>query len=187
LAAARGEMQQAADASWLVRTLMPRMKPAHVFYYYFRDAQRRAPGCDANDSDSALYVPSNDANTPDAPRPAANIVFSGSAVPSAYTGTPAGGSAQDVTLTGSIYPGGLLDAKYHIEYGTSNGYESYSDERDAGSGLGLADVKVNLAGLAPGTTYHYRLVAWNSEGAEGPSYGGERTFTTPEHQLVSEI
>lgn len=186
-AAPMGERQQAADAAWLTGVLMPQVAPVHVFYYYFLDAQRRVPSCDPGNADTALYAPSPDPNVPDGPRAAAAFIFAGKGVPSAYTGPPATASEEQVSLAGTVYPGGLLDSRYHVEYGTSASYGSYSREGDAGAGARPANVRIEVSRLLPGTVYHYRLVAWNSEGAQGPSYGRERMFTTPERQLVSEI
>jgi hypothetical protein len=176
----RGEAGQAERARWLVDSLIKNRKPEHVFYYEFLLKERERPGCPAQTEDGALYAPSADPNAPDAPRPAASFIFAGKGVPSAYTGTAAVSATEPLaTLAGSVYPGGLLDAKYHFEYGATASYGMYTTEEDAGSGGGEAPAGLSVAGLAPNTTYHYRLVAWNSEGAEELSYGGDGTFTTP--------
>jgi hypothetical protein len=172
----RGERQQAADASWLAKRLMPNIAPAHVFYFEFLYGYGQPPPCTQVYDDTALYVPSGDPYATDVPRAAAAFIYNGKGFPWAYTGRPSSVATLDVTLTGSVYPGGFLDARYHFEYGISAGYGSYSPEGDAGSGLGRApEASIRLSGLAAGTTYHYRIVAWNSEGA---NYASDQTFQT---------
>jgi hypothetical protein len=181
-----GEREQAIDASWLVNRLMPAIRPVHVFYYELLFEDRRPPPCRGSDSDTALYVPSGDPNAPDAPRAAANFIYDDQGTPSAYTGTAAaaatatgaraGAGPGHVMLTASIYPGGFQIASYHFEYGSTAGYGSYSPEGDAGAGLGRVAVSIGVGPLQAGTTYHYRVIAWNGEGA---AYGADRTFTMP--------
>lgn len=179
-----GEIGQAERARWLVDTLIPNRRPEHVFYYEFLLKERRRPGCPSEPEDEALYVPSGDPNAPDAPRPAASFVFGGAGVPAAYTGAAAPGTTgATATLTGSVYPGGLLDASYRFQYGTTRSYGRDSSSQEAGSSTGSVAASVAVVGgLAASTTYHYRLVAWNREGAAGQSYGADRTFATPSLQ-----
>ena len=67
------------------------------------------------------------------------------------------------TLQAEINPLGT-DTTYHFEYGTSTAYGSSTPLVDIGSGEGDAPVSVHLDGLAPGTVYHYRVVATNTLG-----------------------
>jgi hypothetical protein len=62
-----------------------------------------------------------------------------------------------------------------FEYGTTTDYGSTSPPAPAGSGSTPTTVTADLAGLSPGTTYHYRLVA--SHGAR-TFPGGDAVFTT---------
>ncbi len=170
-----GEAGQAERAEWLVNNLIPTRKPEHVFYYEFMLGGRKQPSCGGSeDEDGALYVPSSDPNAPDAPRPAASFIWVDKGVPWGYTGGATNVQPKQATLTGSVYPGGHLDARYHFEYGTTTGYGSYSAEGDAGSGSGLSGASLTI-GLEPGTTYHYRIVAWNGEGS---TTGADNTVTT---------
>lgn len=67
-------------------------------------------------------------------------------------------------LSGSVNPQGVA-ATYRFEYGTTTGYgTSVPEEAVAATKSGLG-VSANIAGLAPNTTYHYRLVAANNGGA----------------------
>lgn len=178
-----GALGQAQRARWLIDTLIPVRRPAHVFYYGFLLKERKTPDCRTEREDDALYVPSADPDAPDAPRPAASIVLAGAGVPAAYTGAatdpPAAAGPAGATLTGSVYPGGRLPAAYHFQYGTSTAYGNDTPAAAAGAGTGAAPASATLDGLSAETAYHYRLVAWNAEGALTPSYGADRTFTTP--------
>lgn len=50
-----------------------------------------------------------------------------------------------------------------------------AEDGDAGEGHSQVAVSQNLSGLAPGTTYHFRVVAVN---ASGTTIGADRTFST---------
>jgi hypothetical protein len=174
------EIGQAERAKWLVNTLMPYAKPEHVFYWEFLLGERKQPTC--SETDDALYVTSSDPNAPDAPRPAAAFIYGGSGFPWGYTGAPTVINGEEATLTGSLYPGGVLTAKYHFEYGPTTSYGSYSSEGNAGSGLGGVGENTTIGSLVEGTTYHYRIAAWNTEGAD---YGTDATFTTLHRPTVT--
>lgn len=78
------------------------------------------------------------------------------------------------TLNGSANPNGQSTTAY-FEYGTTPSYGAKSAAKGLGSGRSTANVAIGVSGLAPGTTYHFRLVATN---ATGTSVGGDQTFTT---------
>jgi hypothetical protein len=84
-------------------------------------------------------------------------------------------SMNEATMLGGIYPNGN-DTVYQWQYGTTTSYGLQTPITDVGSGPAPVSVTDNLTGLAPSTTYHYRLVAQNSAGT---SYGYDFTFTTP--------
>ncbi len=69
----------------------------------------------------------------------------------------------EATLRAEVQPGGV-QAKYHFEYGPAEAYGSSTAEASAGSGTTLVMVSAPLTGLAPGTLYHYRIVASSSRG-----------------------
>ena len=78
------------------------------------------------------------------------------------------------TLTGTVNPQGI-PASYWFEYGPTTAYGSQTPAATAGSSALTQNVSAALSGLAPGTTYHYRIVATN---ASGRAEGADRTFTT---------
>ncbi len=84
-------------------------------------------------------------------------------------------------MSGAIGPEGL-ETSYELDLGTDTTYGT-SIFGKAGGGAENVGVSVNLQDLAPGTTYHYRFVAINSDGR---AYGADQTFTTPAyaHPLV---
>jgi hypothetical protein len=70
------------------------------------------------------------------------------------------------------------DTHYHFLLGTTAAYGTsvpVEEEVDLGSSFGVRPVSLPVAGLAPGTTYHYALVASNSQGTV---QSGDEVFTT---------
>lgn len=93
-----------------------------------------------------------------------------------YTDTLGSSTA---SLLGGVYPNGLVTRAWW-QYGTTTGYGSTSTPNEIGAGTAEVSVAGALSGLAPSTTYHYRLVAQNSDGT---SYGYDYTLTTPPGSL----
>jgi hypothetical protein len=96
--------------------------------------------------------------------------------------TPPGvttGAASNVTLTTATVAGTIetreLATSYVLELGTSSEYGT-SIAGEAGASGEPVQIAVPLRYLAPGTTYHYRFVAVNSDGR---TYGADQTFATP--------
>lgn len=94
--------------------------------------------------------------------------------PPLVTTGPAGAvSATSAVLTGTVDPRGKA-ATYTFEYGPTTAY----GQKVGGSvaqATGAASVAESVAGLAPGTVVHYRLIATTTDGTTA---GGDRTFTT---------
>jgi hypothetical protein len=87
------------------------------------------------------------------------------------------------TLNGTVNPKGI-ETTYQFEYGTTTGYGSKApaSPKTVGSGTGSVEVSEGIEGLAPETTYHFRLVASN---AKGTTNGLDQTFTTPSWEILS--
>src|SRR5262249_35764018 len=64
---------------------------------------------------------------------------------------------------------------WHFDYGTTTSYGSRTGNQNAGSGGAVVNVSTAVSGLAPSTTYHFRLVASSSAGT---STGLDQSFTT---------
>jgi hypothetical protein len=106
--------------------------------------------------------------------------FTTSAAAPTLDTTPAFASnitSTDATINASVNPNGSATT-YHFEYGTSTTYGTIAPQPDgdAGNGGTAGTVSTPLTGLAPGTTYHFRVVADNGVG--GPQPGADATFTT---------
>jgi hypothetical protein len=83
-------------------------------------------------------------------------------------------SATTAALSGGVYPNGL-DTTSFWQYGPSTAYGQQTTSTDVGSGSAPVAASAALAGLAPNTTYHYRLVAQNGDGT---TYGYDYTLAT---------
>ena len=80
-------------------------------------------------------------------------------------------------LKGPVNPQGLATT-YYFEYSTAANFSGSVKTTSAPAGSGSADypARAAISGLAPDTTYHYRLVATNSSGTAQTD--GTATFTT---------
>jgi phosphodiesterase/alkaline phosphatase D-like protein len=94
--------------------------------------------------------------------------------PLVETGAATGVTQNAASVSGTVDPRGA-GTTYEFDVGADTSYGSRVFGT-AGSGSGPAAVTAGLQGLAPGTTYHYRLVAASSFGT---TYGADQTFTTP--------
>jgi hypothetical protein len=77
-------------------------------------------------------------------------------------------------LSADVTPNDLATT-YRFEYGTTAAYGSQTTAGSAGSGPAPVAVYATLGGLAPETTYHFRVVATH---ASGTTTGADATFTT---------
>jgi hypothetical protein len=109
------------------------------------------------------------------------------APPSVTTGPVSDLSSSKAVLTGAVTPQGV-QTTYYFDYGES---ASYGLRAPAGGGTGHAgvgfvarSVGLQIAGLKPGMTYHYRLVAANSAGIVT---GDDRTLHTPTAVAVARV
>jgi hypothetical protein len=96
--------------------------------------------------------------------------------PVVTTGAAASVTQATATLTGTVTPNGA-PATYFFQYGPTTLYGAQSAATAAPA---KTTVAVPIAGLAPFTTYHYRLVAQNSHGL---TKGKDRTFKTKRQPL----
>jgi hypothetical protein len=94
--------------------------------------------------------------------------------PPTITGSVAFPTSTEASLTAMLNPGHDL-TRYHFEYGTSTAYGTSTPERTVPASGKDAQVRQALTGLAPGSTYHFRLVATNSTGTVR---GGDAVFVT---------
>ena len=81
------------------------------------------------------------------------------------------------TVHGTVDPNAAAVSRCVVEYGTGPGYgaEQPCAPSAVGNGDAPISVGVDLDGLRPGTTYHFRFAATNSGGT---AYGPDRTLRT---------
>jgi hypothetical protein len=96
--------------------------------------------------------------------------------PEATTGDPSSVTTTAATVAGAVSPHST-PTSFHVEYGPTSAYGAVAPAVDApvGSDAGPDPVSQAFTGLAPATTYHYRVVATF---AGGSSAGADKTFTT---------
>jgi hypothetical protein len=94
--------------------------------------------------------------------------------PSATTGAVTSIGSTTATITGTFNPNGT-STSWYFQYGTSTSYGTKTTTTSGGSGTSDTNVSASLTGLAPGTTYHYELVATSTGGT---TEGGDGVFTT---------
>jgi hypothetical protein len=98
--------------------------------------------------------------------------------PGVSTGGAANVAQQTARLTGAVDPNGDTTG-YQFQYGPTSAYGSVTPEVTI-SGDGNRTVTADIGGLAPATTYHYRLIAHNGKGV---SKGKDRTLKTKAQPL----
>ena len=79
--------------------------------------------------------------------------------PGVTTGGAANVAQQTARLTGAVDPNADTTT-FQFQYGTTSAYGSVTPEQTA-AGDGKRTVTADISGLAPATTYHYRLIARN--------------------------
>ena len=108
---------------------------------------------------ATLHVASND---PD--ENAFDINLTGTGITAVTTAAVTGLSTTAATLNGSVNPGGLVTTA-QFQYGLTTGYGSVGAVTlSPNNGTSAQSVNAALTGLAPNTTYHYRLSATNAGG-----------------------
>jgi hypothetical protein len=93
--------------------------------------------------------------------------------PGVTTGGAANVAQQTARLTGAVDPNGDTTT-FQFQYGTTSAYGSVTPEQTIG-GDGKKTLTADISGLAPATTYHFRLIARNGKGL---TKGGDKTFKT---------
>ncbi len=83
-------------------------------------------------------------------------------------------SETGATVEGTVDPENA-ETKYYFEYGPTTSYGSKTAEASAGSGTANVEESKPLTGLTASSTYHYRVVATNSQGTTD---GADKTFST---------
>jgi hypothetical protein len=106
----------------------------------------------------------------------ADVTFTtGGNPPSAvWTGPATGVGAERAGVTGAINPNGA-PTTWYVQYGLGAAYGLQTFPSTIVAGSVAVPVSTTLAGLAPATLFHYRIVAFHGAVA---SYGADQTFFT---------
>jgi hypothetical protein len=99
--------------------------------------------------------------------------------PTATTGGVANIAPSSAVVNATVNPRDR-ETTYFFRYGTTRVYGAQTPVKSAGAGTAGRRVAEALGGLAPATTYHYRIVARNSLGV---TRGADRTFKTARQPL----
>lgn len=97
-------------------------------------------------------------------------------IPVATTSGAADLAQTTATVNGTVTPNGRTTGLRFV-YGTTTGYGQATGRQDVGAGDAARAKSAALSGLAPGTTYHYRVEALR-EGDQVAVVGGDQTFQT---------
>ena len=101
-------------------------------------------------------------------------------IPDVTTGSASEIGATGATLNGTVDPDGLPVSECRFEYGPEENYgQSIPCVETVGSGNGVVAVHAKIAGLAVGSTYHYRLIAGNANGSNPGAYEAFSTLPAP--------
>ena len=100
--------------------------------------------------------------------------------PTPTTGTSTGVGETGATLNGTVGADGSSTA--YFQYGTSTAYGASTTTQTVAPFNSSSPLAAAIDGLAPGTTYHFRLVAENSGGV---AYGDDQAFTTEARAATS--
>ncbi len=85
-------------------------------------------------------------------------------------------TATSAKLNAEVDPG-AQETTYRFEYGTNAAYGQSTSEAGPFGSAGESQVTAAIQGLQPNTTYHYHVVASNSQ-SPGGTPGPDQTFTT---------
>lgn len=114
-----------------------------------------------------------------------NLTFTTLSVPTIGTEGASGITQTSATLTALVNPNNS-QTTFHFEYGPTTAYGSATRESaPIGSDGSSRGVAAQLSGLAPDTTYHFRLVARNEVGSTTDMDHVFRTASTPPRSAAS--
>ena len=99
------------------------------------------------------------------------------AAPGVLYGDPTNVTQSGLVLQGSINPSDK-PTTYYFEYGASTGYGTTTAQATLPKSKAWQPVSAAITGLSAGSTYHYRIVAWNGGGTKDKTSGSDHSFTT---------
>jgi hypothetical protein len=105
------------------------------------------------------------------------------AAPSVTTGGASAVTPTSATVSGTVNPRGR-PTSYYFEFGKTTAYGTRTNTGNVGSDSVNHSLSASLSGLTPNTTYHYRLVAFSTDGT---ARGSDLRFTTPQIPTTAAI
>ena len=110
-----------------------------------------------------------------------DIFGPGVVVPDVTTGPVSNVKARSAALNGTVNPDEAGTATCSFAWGTSTSFGKVApcEPEGVASGGNPVPVHVALSGLAPDTTYHYRLQASNASGSNPGEASQDQEFSTP--------
>jgi len=118
-------------------------------------------------------IASNSAGT--ASTPIETLKTTGNPAPTSTTDPAAGVARYAATLEATINPDNQTTA-YFFQYGLTTSYGYQTAEQTMPAGTTPVNVSTLLVGIAPGTVFHYRVIATHS--ATSTTYGADQSFQT---------
>jgi uncharacterized repeat protein (TIGR03803 family) len=103
-----------------------------------------------------------------------DVSFTTAGRPAVWTLSASAVTFSSAVLNATVNPNGYSTAAW-FEWGTNTSYGNLTSVTDMGSGTAGLSLSIPLSGLIPGTTYHFRVAATNSNAAV---YGTDQSFTT---------
>ncbi len=114
----------------------------------------------------------------------ADATFTTKKKPDVVTDPATSVTPTSATLNGTVNPNGLATS-YQFEYDTVNPPVAHTGTTSAGSGTTVQPASTAVTGLAPGTTYFFRISATSAANGGTPSNGSILSFTTPASAAAS--
>jgi DNA-binding beta-propeller fold protein YncE len=103
-------------------------------------------------------------------------------IPDVATGSATEVRATSATLNGTVNPEGIKLSYCRFEYGSETSYGQSAPCVPAAGSIPADSnehaVSAHIVGLAPGSVYHFRLVAANANDASEPNAGADATLET---------
>jgi hypothetical protein len=106
--------------------------------------------------------------------------FNTSVAPVVVTGAATSIRPSSAVVSGTVNPNGIATTWY-FEYGPNTTFVSSTPVKSAGSGTVAVSFSQSLTGLAPATSYDFRIVGKNSAGT---TFGGSGSFNTSAAPVV---
>lgn len=134
----------------------------------------------ANNSGNTVYGNDQSLTTINTTESGVTVTFPSTSAPTATTNAATSVTGTGATLNATVNPQGSATTAY-FEWGTITSYGNTTAWQEIGNGTTDVAVSAVLTGLTTGTTYHYRIVAYN---AHGLTTGVDGTVTASDSPMT---